>query len=123
VDASTDSFVVGRVQGDEDMLAKLLTMTEAPVSEESQPKLDWKLPVFLVTMNLIAIAVQWGSNNARMDELFRSRDAQERHLEFIDNELAKYAEKNGENTAFREALLQRLQQIDQKLANLENRPH
>ena len=98
-------------------------MTEAPLSDEKQPRFDWKLPVFLVVMNLIAIGVQWGSNNARMDELFRRSDAQERHIEFIDNELAKNAERNGESAAFRDEIIRRLQAIDQKLVALENRPH
>lgn len=82
-------------------------------------KLDWKLPVFLVVIQLVAIAVQWGVMSAKLDELFRNREQQERHLEFIDEELRKRVADAGEAKAFHDETLRRFDSIDRQLGSMK----
>lgn len=97
-------------------------MTEAQVSEPLPPRMDWKLPVFLVVMNLIGMGVLWGINSEKIEELTRSRDAQERHMEAIDRELLDLASKDAAGQAFQAEMLRTFQSIDKRLAVLESRP-
>lgn len=83
-------------------------------------RFDWKL-LLLVLINVGAIAVQWGTNAAKLDELYRREEQQERHLEFIDNELRMRGEAAGEAKGFHDATIQRLDSIDKRLERLENR--
>ena len=83
--------------------------------------LNWKLPVFLILIQILAAAVQWGIFSARLDELFRNKDQQERHLEFIDDELKKRGEQAGEAKGFHDETMHRLDGIDHKLEVLEQR--
>lgn len=84
-------------------------------------RMDWKLPVFLILIQIVAVAVQWGIFSAKLDELFRDKDQQERHLEFIDNELRTRGEAAGEVKGFQTETIHRLDAIDKKLETLEQR--
>lgn len=95
-----------------------LTDPEAPVDGH---KFDWRLPVFLVVLNLVAIGVQWGTISAKLDELFRDKDQQERHLEFIDNELRTRGVEAGEVKEFRRDAEKRFDSLDKKLDALGRR--
>jgi hypothetical protein len=92
-----------------------LTNPEAPM------KFDWKLPVFLVVIQIIAIAVQWGVISAKLDELFRDKDQQERHLEFIDNELKTRVSEAGEAKAFHDEVIRRFDSTDRQISALGRR--
>ena len=92
-----------------------LTNPEAPL------KYDWKLPVFLVVMNIIGVAVQWGVISSKLDELFRAKDQQERHIEFIDNEIRQRVGEAGQAKEFHDETLRRLDKIDSKLDVLEQK--
>lgn len=83
--------------------------------EAPQMKVDWKVPLFLVIVNIIAIAVQWGAMSTKLDELFRYKDAQERHLEYIDSELKTRVGEAGAAKEFHDDVIRRLDSIDRKL--------
>lgn len=78
-------------------------------------KLDWRLPVAILMINLVGVAVEWGVISAKLDELFRDKDAQERHLEFIDAELRVRGVDAGSAKEFHDEVLRRLDAIDKKL--------
>jgi peptidoglycan hydrolase CwlO-like protein len=85
-------------------------------------KFEWKVPVVLVLINLIGIAIQWGVISAKLDELFRDKEAQERHLEYIDNELKERDGEAGEVREFRAETKDRFDKLDRKIEALEGRP-
>ena len=96
------------------MNATLTIPGEAPVNGNGA-KLDWKLPVFLVVLNLIAVAVQWGALSAKLEELARHQEQQDRHMETIDSELSRRGAEAGEVKEFRREMERRLDSVDRKL--------
>ena len=78
-------------------------------------RFDWRLSVVLVVINLIAIGIQWGTLSAKIEELFRAKEQQERHLEFIDNELKSNGVEAGELKEFRYEMEKRLDKVDDQL--------
>lgn len=96
------------------MNATLTIPGEAPVNGNG-PKVDWKLPVFLVVLNLIAIAVQWGAMSAKLEELSRHQEQQDRHMEYIDGELKTNGAESGEVKEFRRETERRFDALDRKL--------
>lgn len=84
-------------------------------------KFDWKLPVFLTVLNLGGIAVGWGARDAKMEELYRAKEQQERHLEFIDNELNTMRYDAGAVKEFRTDVDRRLSDLNTKVDELRKR--
>jgi hypothetical protein len=78
-------------------------------------RIDWKLPVFLVVLNLIAIGVQWGAMAAKLEELSRRQEQQDHHMEFIDTELKENGEEAGEVKEFRREVDRRFDSLDRQL--------
>ena len=97
--------------------SQTLTYPEAHVNGNS-PRIDWKLPVFLVVLNLIAIGVQWGAMSAKLEELSRHQEQQDRHMEFIDVELKTSGAEAGEVKEFRHDAERRFDSLDKKLEKL-----
>jgi hypothetical protein len=91
-------------------------------AQVDQPRFDWKLPVLLVVINLIAIGIQWGTISSKMDELFRDKEQQERHLEFIDSELKVRGAEAGEAKGFHDETIRRFDSLDRQLTDLVRRP-
>lgn len=81
-------------------------------------KFDWRVPVVLVLINVIAVAVQWGMISSKLDELFRDKDQQERHLEFIDSELKIRGAEAGEAKGFHDETIRRFDSVDRQLATM-----
>ncbi len=102
------------------MNATLTIPGEAPVNGNGI-KVDWKLPVFLVVLNLIAIGVQWGSMSDKLEQLSKHQEQQDRHMEFIDNELRLSGGEEGEVKEFRRDVDRRLKDLDDKLDALRKR--
>lgn len=84
-------------------------------------RFDWKFPVAIVLFNVVMVAVQWGMIYSKIDELFRTKEQQERHLEFIDSELTKRVGEAGEAKAFHDEVIRRFDGIDRKLDGTEQR--
>ncbi len=101
-------------------MTESLTYPEAKVSETA-PRIDWKFPVFLVVLNLIAVAVQWGAISTKLEELSRRQEQQDRHMEFIDNELRVSGGEEGEVKEFRRDVDRRLKDLDDKLNEMRKR--
>jgi len=78
-------------------------------------RIDWKLPVLLIATQIVAAGIQWGIFSAKLDELFRDQTAQERHIEYIDEELRARGIDAGSAKEFHEEVLRRLAAIDAKL--------
>ena len=97
-----------------------LTYPEAQVNGNA-PRFEWKVPVFLVVMNLIAVAVQWGALSVKLEELARHQEQQDHHMEFIDEELKRRGEESGELREFRHEMERRSDSVDKKLDELRRR--
>jgi hypothetical protein len=100
-------------------------MYDISLKSEAQvdgPKFDWKLPVFLVILQIVAIAVQWGTVFARLDEQARRQEQQDRHMEYIDSELKTRAGEAGEAKGFHDETIRRFDSIDRQLATLGRKP-
>ena len=82
-------------------------------------KVDWRLPVFLVVIQLLSYAVGWGMFSAKLDELFRDKELQERHLEFIDSELKTRGAEAGQSKEFHDETLRRFDSIDRQLHEMK----
>jgi hypothetical protein len=78
-------------------------------------KFDWRLPVFLVVIQIAAIAVQWGVMSERIDSEARKQEQQDRHMEAIDNELKERRLEAGEVGEFRRETIRRFDALDRKL--------
>jgi hypothetical protein len=98
----------------------ILTDPEATVNG-NQPRMDWKLPVFLTVLNLIFFAVQYGTLQSKVEETVRRQDQQERHMEFIDTELKSLGAQAGEVKEFRHDVERRFDATDKKLDDLGRR--
>lgn len=86
--------------------------------EAPRMRFDWRLPVILVVIQILAVAVQWGVISAKLDELFRDKDAQERHLEYIDSELKTRAADAGGAKEFHDEVNRRFDSLDRQLASM-----
>ena len=91
-----------------------LTDPEATVNG-TQPRIDWKFPVFLTVLNLIFFAVQYGTMQNKIEEAIRRLDQQDRHMELIDNEMQARGAEAGEVKEFRRETERRFDQLDRKI--------
>lgn len=89
-------------------------------------KLDWRVSVTIIVINLLGVVAQYAVNSYKIEELFRMHNEQvqhnetihqqqEDHLKAIDTELRVHGEAAGQAKEFHDETIRRLDSIDRKL--------
>lgn len=84
-------------------------------------KTDYKLPVFLLVIQVVLFAVEWGAMTDRIEAMMRHQEQQDRHMELIDSELTKRVSEAGEAKEFHDETLRRFDELSRKLDRIEHR--